>query len=107
MQQNTSQKSANETDKQESSKPNIEFRKIENTPFTAARQGEKYYLLMGNRRLTNELKSFEECEENAKDASWDRLLQVMIAVSEDVYEQKSLQRTILRQEPPEQTKLGI
>lgn len=50
---------------------------IEGTPFTAVRLDDKWFLTMGKYRLTNELKTLEECKQEAKDASWHRIMQIM------------------------------
>lgn len=73
-----------ETDKQQSgNKQILEYKKIPDTPFTAVRVDDVWYLLMGKRRLTAELPSLEACEEEAKDASWMRIIQVMMAVIDE------------------------
>lgn len=50
---------------------------IEETPFTAVRLDEKWFLTMGKYRLTETLQSLEECKEAAKDASWIRIMQII------------------------------
>lgn len=75
---------AKETDKQQSGKKTIlEHHNIPDTPFTAVRVDQDWYLLMGKRRLTGKLPSKEACEEEAKDASWIRIIQVMMAVVDE------------------------
>lgn len=50
---------------------------IDETPFTAVKMGEHWFLTMGKYRLSQELKSYEECETEAKDASWIRIMQII------------------------------
>lgn len=62
----------------------VEHRKIEDTPFTAVRVNEDWFLTMGKYRLTEKLKTVEECQEEAKDASWMRIMQIVqIMIEED------------------------
>lgn len=57
---------------------------IENSPFTAVKMEDKWFLTMGKYRLTEPLKSLEECRIEAKDASWLRIMQIMkIMIEED------------------------
>lgn len=64
--------------------------KIEDTPFTAVKMGEEqWFLTMGKYRLSENLKSLEECIENSKDASWWRIMAVVnIMIKENETDQK-------------------
>lgn len=55
----------------------LEQHRIANTPFTAVKFEDKWFLTMGKYRLTEPLKSKHECEQEAKDASWNRLMAIM------------------------------
>lgn len=58
---------------------------IKNSPFKALRIGKEWYLLMGKYRLNEKpLKSLTAVSKEAKDVSWDRLMQIMRIVAEDV-----------------------
>lgn len=50
---------------------------IKDTPFTALKFDGKWYLAMGKYRLTHELNNYQACVREAKDASWNRILQVI------------------------------
>lgn len=57
---------------------------IDKTPFTAVKMEEEWFLTMGKYRLSEKVKSYEEVEELAKDASWERIMQIMfICIEED------------------------
>lgn len=64
---------------------------IEDTPFACLKNDDKYYLVLGKYRLTQDLKSEEECIEASTDASWNRIMQIcaiMIAESDEVIDLK-------------------
>lgn len=68
----------NETDKQNSkSRELVEQIAIEDTPFTAVRLEDKWFLTLGKYRLTEPMKTKYEVMESAKDASWGRIMQVI------------------------------
>lgn len=71
--------SAKEADKENSStKQLIEYIPIEDSPFTAVRKEEEWFLMMGRYRLNNTpFKTLKEVKEDAKDASWHRIMQVV------------------------------
>lgn len=59
----------------------VEYEEVEETPFRVYGSGEnKYVVLMGKYRLTNELEK-EEAIEYAKKMDWDILLQVMTIIA--------------------------
>lgn len=74
--------------------PNEELLKvtpIEDTPFACLKKDDKYYLVLGKYRLTEDLKSEEECIQASTDASWNRIMQVcaiMIAESDEIIDLK-------------------
>jgi len=82
----------NSTSEQPEEKENAEIVKIEDTPFTAVRQGTKWYLCIGRYRLADNLKNLKEVKEEAKDASWWRIMAIMRIIAEEVYNE--------RQNPP-------
>lgn len=61
----------------------IEVTPIEETPFAVLKHEDKFYLVMGNYRLTSACKTFEEAKEQAEDASWNRILQVIVIALEN------------------------
>ena len=69
----------------------LKVTQIEDTPFACLKNDDKYYLVLGKYRLTQELKSEEECKEAATDASWNRIMQIcaiMIAESDEIIDIK-------------------
>jgi hypothetical protein len=67
----------------------VEQKEIENTPFMAVRMEDKWFLTLGKYRLTEPLKTEEEVIESAKDATWERIMQVMkIMIIEEKQENK-------------------
>lgn len=94
MESNTTHGSAKKTDKSNSkSKEMVEQQPIDGTPFTAVRVDEDWFLTMGKYRLTEKLKTIAECVEEAKDASWWRIMQIMNIMIKEHEENKTLERT--------------
>lgn len=97
---------ANETSKQNSiseqeppddPKQLVQIKKIGDSPFTAIKHLEKWYLCIGKYRLSEELPSYKECVKESKDTSWWRVMAVMRVIAEDVYENEKLAGTIDKQ----------
>lgn len=76
------QESLNTTDKETSSKL-VEHVQIENTPFTVVRHEDKSYVMLGNYRLTEGMKTIVEAEEDAKRFDWERIMQVIGVMIEE------------------------
>lgn len=94
MELNTTHGNANPTDKQSSNSNNlIEQKQVDGTPFTAVRVNEDWFLTLGKYRLTDKLKTLGECIEEAKDASWWRIMQIMNIMIQEHEENKTLERT--------------
>lgn len=55
---------------------------IEGTPFTAILVEEKWFLAAGKYRLTEPLKSLEECKKESK-PTWPRIMQMIYIVNEN------------------------
>lgn len=93
---------ANETDKQASSEAHetmreqmkegtqqIERVEIKNTPFVAVREGKNWYLTLGRYRLNEQpLKNRKEVENETKNVSWFRIMQIVRIICEDHYQTK-------------------
>lgn len=79
------------------SKQLLEQIKIDNTPFTAIKMDDKWFLALGKYRLTNQLGSLEECKAEAQDASWIRIMQIMKIVIKEHEEEQKLEKTINEQ----------
>lgn len=68
----------------------MEMEKIEDTPFTAVKYGDNWFLTMGKYRLTEPIDSKEAVMEMAQDTTWMRLLQVIkIMIDESREEQNN------------------
>lgn len=68
--------SAKGTDKSDYSKL-VDVKPIEDTPFAVIKYEDEYFLAMGNYRISEKFKTFEEAENDIKDVSWNRLVSVM------------------------------
>lgn len=79
------------------SKQLLEQVPINDTPFTAIRMEDKWFLALGKYRLTNQLGSLEECKAEAQDASWIRIMQIMKIVIQEHEAEKQLNETITKQ----------
>ena len=60
----------------------IEAHKVEDTPFTIIKYGEKWFLTMGKYRLT-EPGTKKEAEAEVHNTSWNRIMQIMMIVAEE------------------------
>lgn len=70
----------NEVDKEESTSGKNELMEkveVKDTPFTAIRMDDKWFLTMGKYRLTEPRESLDAVMKDAEDASWWRILQVI------------------------------
>lgn len=58
------------------------YEKIEGTPFTIVGLNDKYFLAMGNYRLTELFSTKEEAAVQLKENMWDVVMQIVIIVAE-------------------------
>ena len=71
----------------------IERREVPDSPFLAVRSGEEWFLMFGKYRLNKIVhKSYEDVLEDAKNATWDRIIQVIGCIVEFNEEIKKLER---------------
>lgn len=76
----------------------LEQKQVEDTPFTAVRVQDKWFLTMGKYRLTEQLNTYEECVDASKDASWWRIMQIInIMIKEHDNEKNKPEPTIKNQ----------
>lgn len=75
-----------------------EVEPIEGTPFTAVKIEEKWFLSFGQYRLSEMLESKEECIDNSKDTSWERLMTIMNIVIENCDKTQETERRLKRLE---------
>lgn len=75
--QSTGTASQENKNKSNSGEQLVEQHAIPNTPFTAIKYDSKWYLTMGKYRLTKELPTKEKAIYESKNASWNRLMQVI------------------------------
>ncbi|AXH75535.1 MAG: hypothetical protein [Microviridae sp.] len=81
-----SSESTNTADKRTSSSNEmLEKVPIEGTPFHAIRFDQKWFLTMGHYRISEEMNSLKEVQEDAKDASWIRIMQIMNIMIKENY----------------------
>lgn len=67
----------------------IEYHKVEGTPFTIARNGKEWFVLMGKYRLTEDVKTRRNAMQNALKMTWDRMMQVMqIMITDELNERE-------------------
>jgi len=59
----------------------LTFENIEGTPFTVVKENNEYFSIIGNHRLTETFLSKKICIEETKKITWDRIVQVIWAVS--------------------------
>lgn len=71
-----------ETDNNESSSELIKRHEIEDTPFTVIEIEGVFFGVMGQYRLTDERDNFDEVEKLLKDFTWNRVIQVLLLMSE-------------------------
>jgi hypothetical protein len=67
-------------DKQDSSSE-LKFEAIEGTPFTVVNENNEYFSIIGSHRITETFLNKEICIEETKKITWDRLVQVIWAIS--------------------------
>jgi len=84
MEQGSTDGNAKKTTNNKSNSQLIEQKIIEGTPFNINKVNDKWFLALGKYRLTELLETEEEAREEAKDASWFRIMQVIqIVINED------------------------
>jgi hypothetical protein len=62
----------------------MQYEHLENSPFTLVNNEGKWYGLMGNHRLTEAYEDRETLVKELTEITWNRLTQVMWAISEKV-----------------------
>lgn len=84
------QSNADQTHKENSSKPLIERIPIDNTPFTLIGDQEKgYFIAMGNYKITDQiLKNEEEANLMLKDKIYEIILNMIVIVDEKIEQMK-------------------
>lgn len=55
----------------------VEMISVKDTPFHAVREGEDWFVVMGNYRITENLESKEKAIEECRTITWNRLIQVI------------------------------
>lgn len=71
------EKSADEIRNKESNTEMIERIEIKDTPFTAVRVENQWFLSMGKYRITEPTEDKEECMKEAENTTWNRIMQVV------------------------------
>lgn len=86
LRQSTSSSNADDNHKHGSTL--IEYEKIEGTPFTMINQDEKWFIVMGDNRITEPTKTREEQFRKLKEDHWLITLTVAAIAIEKILEQK-------------------
>lgn len=61
---------------------NLEFEEVKNTPFTIVKKENDYFGVIGEHRITEMYENKEELIKNLTEFSWDRVSQVIWAITE-------------------------
>lgn len=61
----------------------IEYKDIDETPFTAVKVADGWFLAMGRYRLSDKYETYEQVLEDSKDTSWHRLMMIVQAMIEE------------------------
>lgn len=83
--------------KQNENEELVKVTPIEETPFGVLKAGDKYCLVLGKYRLTENLGSEEAVREEATNTSWERIMQIcsiMVSESEDIADIRAELKTI-------------
>lgn len=62
----------------------VEFKEIDNTPFKAVKQEDKWFGILGQYRITDELASFDEVVDYIVKNKWEVILNMIIIIIEQV-----------------------
>ena len=61
---------------------NLKIESIENTPFSTVSQTGEHFGAIGKHKITESFKTIEELKEELTKMSWDRIVQVVWAITE-------------------------
>lgn len=75
--QQAAEEAANRKTHQSNPRELLEQIPIEDTPFIALRIDDKWYLTLGKYRLTKELPTLEAVQEETKNTTWMRIMQII------------------------------
>lgn len=94
LQELQSHTKSKKTDKQDSL---IEYKEVENTPFTIVKKVEEndeinYFVLFGKYRISEALKTEEEATEQATTIDWWKIMSVAHAIAEQIIEQNEIKK---------------
>jgi len=71
----------------------LKFTHIEGTPFTIVKENSEYFGIIGNHRITESYSDEETLKEEIQKITWDRILQVIWAVTEKFKNYEQLKET--------------
>lgn len=77
---------------EETRKPNLNYEKVDGTPFTLVKDNEMYYLAMGNYKVTEPTKHKEDTLKKIEDEKWLLIMHIAIIVQEKTKELERLQQ---------------
>lgn len=75
-------------EKNKKNKELVERHEIENSPFTVIKTENDVFGTMGKYRITEPYDSIEECEKALKEFSWNRVMQVVMLLVEELTPRK-------------------
>ena len=59
----------------------LKITNLKGTPFSVIEENEEYFAVIGSHRITETYETFEKCEKETKKITWDRIVQVIWAIS--------------------------
>jgi hypothetical protein len=70
----------------------VEYEQVKGTPFTAVKDGNKWYVLMGKYRLTEAMETKAEAVKDAEEITYFRIMQIFNIMMQDYQDQKKIQK---------------
>lgn len=67
----------------------VEFHKVDNTPFTIAKQNNVWSVLMGKYLIETGYERKEQAEAEAMSIDWDKLLKVIVVIVEEIKQERN------------------
>lgn len=87
-QNGSSSNTAEGQDNNNSNSELVEKINIKDTPFTAVRLDDKWFLTLGKYRLTDPVQTFDEVEAQAYETTWTRIMSIMQIMIDENEEKK-------------------
>jgi hypothetical protein len=68
----------------------FKYHELENSPFTIIEQDQKFFGVIGDKRVTEQYNNLEEAKNITLDINWDRITQVIWCIVEKTKEMQKL-----------------